>query len=590
MNLTIAQLLEQAMREQTAGRLREAERTYREALRENPNLVPALGNLGVILQQLGEPLAAVQCFERIAKLEPGNAQAYHFMGVALGAAGRREESLAALRKAVALNPNDAAARVALARRLRELGQLREALAECQRAMQLDPALAEAHNVAGWVYQSQGNAIEALAEYRKAVELDPSLVHAHSNLLLTSHYIEQDPREVFEAHRQWGQRFNNLPRFTDYANDRSPDRRLRIAYLSPDFREHSVARFLEPIIASHDRVRFEVFCYSDVTAPDATTKRFRAHASTWRDVAGVSNEQFPELAREDRIDILVECAGHTGHNRLPALARKPAPVQVTYLGYPDTTGLESIDYRLTDSVADPPGISDELSVEQLVRLDPCAWCYAPPANSPSPKQRPTSGAITFGSFNVLTKISDKNIAMWSEILRSVDGSKLMLKAPALRDSDARQLLIERFAKHDVTASRIIFRGPDVEHAKHLIAYHDIDIALDTYPYHGTTTTCDALWMGVPIVTLAGNVHVSRVSASLLSAIGLPELIAESPEKYVEIAAKLSQDEPRRRTITAGLRERMKSSPLLDAKRFVGQLEERYLWMWRQWCETPQKAGE
>jgi predicted O-linked N-acetylglucosamine transferase (SPINDLY family) len=330
----------------------------------------------------------------------------------------------------------------------------------------------------------------------------------------------------------------------------------------------------------------LYCYSDVRRPDAVTARIRKSAVVWRELRGLSDPQAADLIRRDQVDILVDLAGHTARNRLLVFARKPAPVQVTYLGYPDTTGLNTIDYRLTDAWADPPGQTERFHTEELVRLPRGAWCYRPPEDAPAVEDLPawSAGSITFGCFNNFAKVTPRMIGAWADILRDVPGARIILKSPVLMESSTRRLALERFRAHGIEGARVGLFGP-VEPEQHLAFYNWIDIALDTFPYHGTTTTCEALWMGVPVVVLAGATHASRVGVSLLASVGLADWAADSLEAYVERAVRAARELDRLRLLRAGLRERMAQSPLTDAKVLTRDLEAAYRRMWRRWCESP-----
>jgi predicted O-linked N-acetylglucosamine transferase (SPINDLY family) len=360
--------------------------------------------------------------------------------------------------------------------------------------------------------------------------------------------------------------------------------LRVGYVSADFRQHSVAFFIEPVIEAHDRRGFEVICYSNVAWPDAVTMRMRKLADQWRDIARRCDEDVAEQIRRDGVDILVDLAGHTDGNRLLVFARKPAPVQVTYLGYPDTTGLRTMDYRLTDAYADPPGETEPYHSEELVRLARCFLCYRPATESPEVGELPAlaAGTVTFGSFNSFAKVTEEVMGAWSRILLAVPESRLVLKAKGLGQAEARERAGEVFERHGIAPQRVEMTGQSESFVEHLRAYQCVDIALDTFPYNGTTTTCEALWMGVPVITLAGRSHVWRVGMSLLSNAGLPELIAATLDDYVAAAARLAGDVDGLRQMRRGLRQRLGASALTDAAGFTRRLEEAYRGIWANWC--------
>jgi predicted O-linked N-acetylglucosamine transferase (SPINDLY family) len=451
----------------------------------------------------------------------------------------------------------------------------------------NPHYAAAHSNLGSALTPLGQAEKAERSILEALRLDPHLAPARSNLAMTVNYIaERDPADVFAAQRAVEPSL--LPKDSAHAlhsNVPDPARALRIGYVSADFRSHSVATFFEPVIAHHQASEFEVTCYYNYPRMDVTTRRLRGHAARWRDVFGIPEQALAQLIREDGIDLLVDLGGHTANNRLGTFALKPAPVQVTWLGYPNTTGLGAMDYRITDSVADPPGWTERFHTEQLVRLPGAFLCYAPPAASPDVTAPPVArnGHISFGCFNNLAKMTSVTIAMWGRIMNAVPGARLILKpVSAFADAQTRAEILQRFADHGLDPARIEPLRPESTIAAHLARYGDVDIALDVHPYNGTTTTCEALWMGVPVVTLAGKTHASRVGASLLHALALDELVATSADAYVDIAVRLASDTDRLAQLRAGLRGRMQSSPLMDAERFTRGLEQAYRTMWRTWC--------
>jgi predicted O-linked N-acetylglucosamine transferase (SPINDLY family) len=356
-------------------------------------------------------------------------------------------------------------------------------------------------------------------------------------------------------------------------------RVRIGYLSYDYRQHPIAHFIDPVLRYHDRTGFEVFCYHTDPRADAITARLKGWVEHWRSVPAVTDDELEQVLRDDQLDILVELSGHSDGNRLRVLARRVAPVQVTYLGYPNTTGLASIDYRITDALADPPGESDEFNCEKLVRLPEGFLCYsAPDAGAPSripPLRR--KGHISFGSFNNFPKITPACIALWARVLASVPDSTLFIKTHGLDDPGLRTLLLERLTRAGIRTGRVSVAGPTRSHREHMEAYSEVDIALDTFPYHGTTTTLDALWMGVPVITLAGDRHAARVGASILSVLGLADFVARTPDEYAAAAVRLSGDAERLEDLGRALRQRLASSPLTDGRGFTANLEAAYLKM-------------
>lgn len=596
---TIRQALHAAAAYFQAGRLQDAEALARQVVAQDPRNVEALNLLGSIAHRAGRNEIAIECFTRAIQIDPRHGLLYCNLGESLRLTGRNDEAIQAFGAAIERAPRDPVARNCLGVALCNAGKLDDAIAVWRELVEIAPTFALAcHNLANALLE-RGAAREAAEWHRRAIALDPKLIEAHSNLLRELAYLpEITPQQLLDEHRQWWARHGKPIAEKSRAahdNDRDPDRALRIGWLSPDFREHSVAYFLEPIFTNHDRSRMQFICYSmtpaviarsaaplggDAARADPFTGRFKSLADAWRDIAGASDEQALQQMRDDRIDILIDLAGHTPRNRMTLLAHKPAPIQVNYLGYPCTTGAGSVDYRLTDALADPPGLTEAHHVEKLVRLPRTAWCYHPPADAPPVEPLPAEriGRITFGSFNSLAKINERVVELWSRILRQVSNSRLLLKGSGLGEESVQTRIAGMFAAHNIGRERLELMGRTPTTHEHLRQYAHVDIALDTFPYNGTTTTCESLWMGVPVVALEGDRHMSRVGVSLLTSSALPELIARDPEDYVRIATALAQDLPRLRELRATLRQRMSDSPLRDERTFTRGLESvlRELW--------------
>ena len=478
--------------------------------------------------------------EAVAALSPGDR---HQAGLRRGPfqprqcakdQGKLDEAVAAYRQAIGLKPDYAEAHSNLGNALKEQGKLDEAVAAYRQAIGIKPDFAEAHSNLGIALKDQGKLDEAVAAYRQAIGIKPDYAEAYSNLLFCLNYDDKSTADhLFAAHREWDERYGRqASRPTAYANDREVGRRLKIGYVSPDFREHSVAYFVEPLLKGHDRQAVEVFCYAEVKRPDTVTAHLQGLADHWLVTVGLSDDELAERIRTDGIDILVDLAGHTANNRLRVFARKPAPVQVTWLGYPNTTGLEAIDYRLVDAVTDPVGEADAWASETLVRLEGGFLCYGGLKDAPEPTVPPClkTGTVTFGSFNNPAKVSAATFDAWATLLSRLPQARLLLKGKPFADAATRALFLARLGERGVAAERVELVAWLPGAAAHLALYHRVDIALDPFPYNGTTTTCEALWMGVPVVTLRGDRHAGRVGASLLSQIGLTDLIANSVEEY------------------------------------------------------------
>jgi predicted O-linked N-acetylglucosamine transferase (SPINDLY family) len=568
-----------------AGLLSEAIDSFRRAIQLKPNFSEAHNNLGVALLGAGKADEAVASHRHAIRLRPDDARAHSNLGNALQSMGRHDEAIASYRHAIQLKPDYVEAHSNLGNALQTKGQLDEAVATCRRAVELQPAYADTHNNLGNALKSLGLIEEAIASYCEAIRLNPKLAEAHSNLVFALQYLAgSDARMIYEEHHRWNQQHAQpLGKFIKpHTNNRDPARRLRVGYVSSDLRIHPVSRFLLPLFSHLDRDAFEIICYSNFSHADAMTDRLSAHANEWHNIVGHTDQGVAEKIREDRIDILVDLSGHTAGNRLGVFARKPAPVQIAYLGYPGTTGLTEMDYRFTDPFADPPGTTELLHSEKLWRLPACNWCSSEPDDAPAVRQLRTDGPICFGTFNNIAKASPTIMELWATILAASPSSRLMIKSPGMGEQSDRRRIKEFFMSRGIQEDRLQIRGHEPDMRSHLELYNQLDIALDTFPYHGTTTTCEALWMGVPVITLAGQTHVSRVGVSLLSNVGLPELIAQSAEEYVSIAIGMAGNLPRLAELRQTLRSRMQASPLMDAPRFARNVEAAYREMWRNWC--------
>jgi predicted O-linked N-acetylglucosamine transferase (SPINDLY family) len=566
------------------GRLADAAAAYERAVALRPGFVEALNNLGNARKELGRPTEAVAAYERALRLMPEAAEIHSNLGVACSETGDRERAIEAYRRAIALKPELAAAHANLGAALGASGQLDEAEMALCRAIELEPRSAAAHGSLGSVHQEQGRLDDALASYRRAVALGPDDPAAASNLLyLLQHHADYDARAILAEHRQWARRFAGplASQIRPHANDPAPDRKLRIGYLSPDFRDHPLGRLILPLFAAHDPHQTEIIAYSDVRAPDAITARLQALATRWSSTAGMSDQALADRVRTDGVDILVDLSVHMAGSRLLVFARKPAPVQVSMFGMPATTGLETIDYRLTDPYLDPPALAtDGDYAERSIRLPHCYWCYEPPAEAPLVGALPAlhTGFVTFGCLNRLAKVTPEALLLWRTVLRSVPRARLVLQAEA---GSHRERVLSMLEQGGVARDRIEFvaRASRLEYFQR---FHSLDISLDPFPYNGHTSTLDSLWMGVPVVSLAGRTAVARGGVSILSNASLPELIARTPDRYVEIARELSGDLQRLAVLRATLRERMRASPLVDCTQFAADLEATFRTMWKLWC--------
>jgi protein O-GlcNAc transferase len=598
------------------GRHHEAVTCYRQRLASAPDDVSALNNLGNALQLDGDYTGAAECFQRVIALRPQMYQAYHNLanllrtcgrlhealasaaqavrlqpdnaacvnnlGTLLHDAGRWSEAVACLRRAVELAPDSADVRTNLGNALADADQLDAAVEAYQTALRLTPDFGPALNNLGNTFKTQARLEEAMGCFRRALATDPTHHYAHSNMVYTALY---DPRGDYQALRQEHQRWEAMhaAAFTRsiaaHENDRDPERRLRVGFVSPNYREHPVGRLVLPLLEHLDRTQVEVFCYSDVTRTDALTDRCRRAADQWREAVPLNDEQLARLVRQDRIDILVDLVLHMSDNRLLTFARKPAPVQVTWAGYPGTTGLSTVDYRLTDPWLDPPGLNDDFYTERSIRLPHSFWCFDPLDGAPEVNAPPSrAGAVTFGCLNNFCKVNDAVLGLWARVLAQVPGSRLLVLA---REGSHRTRTWQVLAQLGIAPERVGFVSP-APRMEYLAYHHALDLILDTFPYTGHSTTLDALWMGVPVVSLCGRPAVSRGGLSLLANVGLRELVAESPEAYVATAVELARDPARLAHLRAGLRERMRASPLMDAAGFARAVTSALRRMWAKWC--------
>lgn len=514
---------------------------YRQALALRSDYPEAWSNLGVVLQELDDLDGAEDAYRQAIKIDDGNSFALTHLGVVLAAKGELTAAESAHRTAIASNSN----------------------------------LPAPYNNLGIVLKDQGRLDEARQSYERAMQMNPMEPSIRSNALLArccSPNICED--SLFAQHMIFGERFETQ-REMDFDMSARSDARLRIGYVSPDFYSHSVASFIEPIIEAHDRGAFHVTCYSDVIGGDEVTWRLKASADMWCDTAQESDDELYQRILADKIDILVDLAGHTGDNRLPVFARRAAPVQVTWVGYPSTTGLSRMDYRITDRWADPEGDADRWHSESLLRLEPGFLCYHAPDDAPLP-DKPDGAALTFGSFNNFTKINDTVLDVWAALLRAEPAARLLLKCRQLADDGVRRRLAEAFGVRSISADRLALHGRVASRTDHLALYGEVDVALDTFPYNGTTTTCEALWMGVPVVTMTGARHAARVGESLLRRVDWDAWVAKSAEEYVEIARELARSRP----APSKVRDQLALSSVMDGKAVTAALEASYREIWRR----------
>ncbi len=557
---------------------------FRTALRLEPTYVEALNNLGILLKDQGRLEEAIALFGAALQIKPDCPEVLNSLGLALKEQGKLNAAIGAHRAALRLKPDFAEARYNLGNAFFEQGNPEAAAGEYRAAIATRPHFAEALHDLGSALMELGQIDDALSTYRHLLAFNPQDARTHSSLIYSLHFRPGgDARSIREEQLQWNYQHAAplRPLCFPHSNDPDPNRRLRVGYVSPDFHDHASAFFIVPLLEAHDKAQVELLCYSSVRQPDAVSQRLRHCVGVWRDVANKSDAEIAEWIRADGIDILIDLSMHTGRNRLLVFARKPAPVQVSWLAYPGSTGVDTIDYRLTDAWMEPIDAVERLPGEHPFRM-PDSWCcYDPLEAFPEVSDLPCkeAGYVTFGSLNKFSRINENVLCTWAALLRTVPGSRLVMLCP---EGQCRERVLLHFEALGVSWDRV-HPATRCAWAEYLDYYRRIDIALDPFPCNGMTTTCHSLWMGVPIITLAGAESISRAGLSLLSAIGLAELAAASEADYVRIAAELAGNLPRLAELRSTMRNRMQDSPLMDAPRFARNVEGAYREMWRRWCE-------
>jgi protein O-GlcNAc transferase len=569
------------------GVLDRAEECARNAISAQPGFGAAHLLLGMSLVGRGLFDGALFHFETAADLMPDNAKLFNNYGNALVVMDDTPGAIEKYRRAIELAPDFAEAHNNLGAAFLGEAQFDEAIHSFHRAIECRDAFPAAYNNLAIANERRGDTFAAIESYKKALALHEGYAQAHSNLLVAMNYVDYyPPQRVFDEHLKWARLRGDaeVRGSQEVAVDQDPDRPLRIGYVSGDFRTHSVSYFFEALLASHDSRTTHVTCYSDVATPDQVTLRIQRRADEWRHICGLPNADVAKTIRADRIDILVDLVGHTSTNRMELFVAKPAPIQLTYLGYPNTTGLSTMDYRITDGWADPPGETERYHAERLIRLAGGFLCYRPPEGTPDVADSPCerNGYITFGSFNKLAKITPAVVTVWSRLLSEIPDSRLVLKDPAFVDPGTRDRYLSLFQAREIDSTRLSLKRAQFSHREHLADYGNIDIALDTFPYNGTTTTCEALWMGVPVVTSAGRVHAGRVGVSLLSQLGRPMWIGRDEQQYVEIAKTLATAISEKRFDRKDLRRQVAGSRICDEKSYGGEVQTVFRQVWKDYC--------
>lgn len=615
----IAEAFNRAVQLQHAGRFAEAEPLYGQILAVDPGHAEAFHMLGLLAHQLGNPTKAIElvgravalrpdfigaqsnlgnlyqevgqldesvaCYWEALTREPTSAEIFSNLGAALYKQGKIDEAVMAYQQSVRLLPDYAEAYTNLAIALWSQGKLAEAATQCQKAIALKPNHVEAYSHMAVILKHQGRLEDAVACYREALRLRPYNIQAHSNLLFALHNCAGITAAALASVHEEFERLYTAPlraSWQPHANRRDPARKLRLGFVSADLASHPVGYFLIRLVDNSDPREAEIICYSNRAQLDDMSRRFQQGVFAWRDILPYNDAQLAELIRADEIDILFDLSGHTAGHRLLTFARKPAPIQISWAGYVGTTGLAAMDYVLADRFQAPPGAEQHYR-EQILRLPDDYICYDPPDYAPpvGPLPALSSGYVTFGSFNNQAKLTPQMIRLWADILRRVPHSRLLMKYRGMNDPTVAGRLSELFASAGIDGGRLEFLGSS-PHADLLAAYNRVDIGLDPFPYSGGLTTCEALWMGVPVVTCPGETFASRHALSHLSNAGLTETIARDFNEYAAIATALANDLPRLTAIRARLRDQMAASPLCDGPRFARNLMQALRDVWRAYC--------
>lgn len=563
------------------NRAAEAEKHAQVAVRAEPANAAYLDALATCLLRTGRPIDAVAMLKGAIDRFGRTAPRLDSFGTTLLVTGNVRMARDVFRQAVESEPNRPESLSHLTAALSRLGEWEDAITAATRLSRIPESAAVAHNNLGLLFAQTGRHTEACDAFRESLSRDPTDAGHHSNLLLELNYCDGSTGESLLAeHRAWAS-VHAVASLDAATTERDPARKLKVGYVSPDFRDHAVAYLLEPLLEHHDRNLFDVFCYSLVEQEDETTRRLRQYGHNWRESGHLSDDQLAHLIRDDGIDLLVDCAGHTSGNRLPVFARRPAPLQLSHFGYPGTTGLAQMDFRITDAVADPKGVSDAHYTERLVRLDRCAWCYRPPTEAAEvPATRPATGErFRFGSFNNLPKLSSSLLNAWGRILGHVPNAELVIVAnggPAQN-----QWLSDALTAAGARSEQVLI-SDRLPRAQFLQLIRSVDLALDSAPYTGGVTTFDTLWQCTPVLSMMGLRHAGRHSASIMTHAGLTDFLVQNMEQYVTKAVSLSHERSRLESLRNSLRTRLEEAGLTDGVEYARQIESAYRRIWREWC--------
>ena len=581
-----------------SGKYEDSIAHFRKALLLDPELKDAMVPLTKALRLKGEYQEAIKIYNDLLDQDPSNSTALLSLGDLLYEVQRYEESEKTLRLTLKTNPTLTFAHVLLGRiaKARNAG-VDDAIGHCLDAIATDPEDSIAYNDIGNYLIRAGDPVAACNAFQKVMDLtNKKNPLVYSNLLLTQHYRDDiSPKELFESHRGWQKSYENRCNSRDkldFKNRPDPNKKLRIGFTSADLRQHSVFNFLHGLFKSYDRENFEFICFSSTSprAEDKASEILKSHTDEWHVIHQISPQKACEKIISSQIDVLIDLSGHTGDNCLPIYLRRAAPVQVTWLGYPDTTGLDTMDYRLVDSITDPEPWADELASEHLYRLPVPFICYHPhPDCYVDPKPNMVPERIVFGTFNEAPKFSPSVLRIWCEILKRIPDAELVIKCRPFGEEKTKTFVMDNMRKYGIDESRVKLLAFIQKSTGHMSTYDVMDVALDPFPYNGTTTSCEALWMGVPMITRAGDRHCARVGMSLLSSIGLDDWIAHSDEEYIEKAVQVANDRENLLQLKKTLRSRMQNSPLCDHQGFARKFETSLRDMWNSWCKAKHSSS-
>ncbi|MGB8409731.1 MAG: tetratricopeptide repeat protein, partial [Gallionella sp.] len=581
------------------GNIDDAIACFQAALKIDPRLVEARTNLGAaihdifnncdVLMDSGQFNEALANYQRVLEIDPDFSEAHCNLGLALEALGKFEDAVTSYRRALAIKPDFAAAHNNLGLALQSLGKLHDAVASYRRALEIKPDFAAANLNLGNALKDLGQLDAAVEYYRRALEINPGYSDAHSNLLFALNYTGHAPSYCFEQARRFGHIVaDKAARFSEWQCTAGPER-LRVGLVSGDLYGHPVGFFLENLLAHLDPSRIELIAYPTHHKQDELTARIRRYFSAWQPLLGLNDEAAAHLIHADGVHVLIDLSGHTAHNRLPVFAWKPAPVQVSWLGYFATTGMAEMDYLLADAVGVPEARQAQFT-ESVWYLPDTRLCFTAPAADLAVAPLPAikNGHITFGCFQNLTKVNDGVLELWGKILAALPDATLRLQCKQFSEPSLAAQLLQRLQRHGIDPARVAIHG-SARREDYLAAHAEVDMILDTFPYPGGTTTCEALWMGVPTLTLAGDSLLARQGASLLGAAGLSDWVANSREAYVAKAIALASDLPGLARLRAGLRAQVLTSPLFDAPRFARHFEQALWGMWQRHHEQQGKPA-